>query len=342
MRIATSLLAATALSLAALVPVPVTAETALCNGPCLLTGGERGDYYQYFAPPLSKLLQKAWADAPIATSPGAPASLAWVVGHPDSYALIQGDVLARALKDAAVGGKIKVIRSIGIGNEAVLAIMNDKIFGRSRGSWGAVARHAKQVRFATASRESGPGATMQALQALDPDNLGKANVAYDGSMGAAIKAVQDGEQDVALMVQFANPENPRFVAIKAAHLHFAPVLMPAMKSLTFPDGSPGLHAVRERADRRRRNRRGVHANPVRHWGRERQCRSNAGVRRRDRGGFHAAPERLRTLLEVHEGGDEECREQCIRCRRQSREVGLGPDVKATDHIAAVRGTPLNQ
>ena len=238
MRIATSLLAATALSLAALMPVPVTAETALCNGPCLLTGGERGDYYQYFAPPLSKLLQKAWADAPIATSPGAPASLAWVVGHPDSYALIQGDVLARALKDAAVAGKIKVIRSSGIGNEAVFAIMNDKIFERSSGSWGAVARHAKQVRFATASRESGPGATMQALQALDPDNLGKANVTYYASMDAAIKAVQDGEQDVALMVQFANPENPRFEAIKAAHLHFAPVLMPAMKSLTFPDGSP--------------------------------------------------------------------------------------------------------
>jgi hypothetical protein len=104
MRIATSLLAATTLSLAALMAVPVTAETALCNGPCLLTGGERGDY-QYFAPPLSKLLQKAWADAPIAASPGAPASLAWVVGHPDSYALIQGDVLARALKDAAVGGR---------------------------------------------------------------------------------------------------------------------------------------------------------------------------------------------------------------------------------------------
>ena len=43
MRIATSLLAATAMSLAALMPVPVTAQTALCNGPCLLTGGERGD-----------------------------------------------------------------------------------------------------------------------------------------------------------------------------------------------------------------------------------------------------------------------------------------------------------
>ena len=45
---------------------------------------------------------------------------------------------------------------------------------------------------------------------------------YHASMDAAIKAVENGEQDVALMVQFANPENPRFVAIKAAHLHFAP------------------------------------------------------------------------------------------------------------------------
>ena len=54
---------------------------------------------------------------------------------------------------------------------------------------------------------------MQALQALDPDNLGKANVTYHASMDAAIKAVENGEQDVALMVQFANPENPRFVAI---------------------------------------------------------------------------------------------------------------------------------
>ena len=75
---------------------------------------------------------------------------------PTGYALIQGDVLARAFKDAAVAGKIKVIRSSGIGNEAVFAIMNDKIFERSCGSWGAVARHAKQVRFATRSRESFP------------------------------------------------------------------------------------------------------------------------------------------------------------------------------------------
>ena len=72
MRIATSLLTATALSLAALMPLPVTAEAALCNGPCLLTGGERGDYYQYFAPPLSKLLQR---HGPMRPSPRPPAPL---------------------------------------------------------------------------------------------------------------------------------------------------------------------------------------------------------------------------------------------------------------------------
>jgi hypothetical protein len=211
---------------------------ALCNGVCLLTGGQAGDYYQYFADPILALLQKAWVDTYKAESPGAPASLAWVESHQTSYAIVQGDVLARALQDPATASKIKVVRSNGIGNEAVLAIMNQRTFERSSGSWGVVALHAKQVRIATGAKDSGSGATLLALQALDPDNLGKAEITYYKNIDLAIDAVASGLQDVALMVQFPNPDNPRFEKIKEAHLHFAPVLSGSMKKLTFPDGKP--------------------------------------------------------------------------------------------------------
>ena len=207
----------------------------LCSSDCLLTGGSKGDYFLHFAPPVRKLLEKAWVDAPIANSPGSPATMDWIKDHPNSYGFVQGNILAIRAQDPAVNASIRIIDGDSIGDEAVLAIMNDKIFQRSQGSWAATAKHAKQVRFVTASENSGPGATFKSLMALDPDNLGKANVVYKPDMDQAIAAVADGTADVALMVQFANPENPRFEAIHASKLHIVPVLMPAMKNLLLPN-----------------------------------------------------------------------------------------------------------
>lgn len=213
------------------------AQTPLCSADCLLTGGEKGDYFRFFAPPIVALLERAWVDAPIAKSPGTPASLDWLTAHPTSYALAQGDIFALTAKTDQ-GAKFRVVRGTGIGNEAVLAIASARIYARSQGSWGAIANHAKQVRFITGASDSGPAATFRSLQALDPANLGKGTIAYAADLDAAIQAVKDNRADVAFMVQFGNADNPRFKAIQEAGLKVVPVLAGAMKGLKMPDGSP--------------------------------------------------------------------------------------------------------
>lgn len=206
----------------------------------LMTGGKSGDYYLYFGPPVAKLLEKAWVDAPLRESKGTPDNMDWLVDHPLSYALLQGNVFADLSKNDKYAGKIKILRGSGIGNETVLAVMSEKIYSRSQGSWGAIAAHAKQVRIVTASEASGPGQTLRQLMRLDPNGIGKAEPTFMDSMDAAINAVADGRADVALMVQFANPQNPRFKLIAEKGLKIAPVLAASMKGLEIPGVGPAF------------------------------------------------------------------------------------------------------
>lgn len=206
----------------------------------LMTGGTTGDYYLNFGPPIVKLLEKAWVDAPLRESKGTPDNMDWLVLHPLSYALLQGNVYAELIKNDKYAGKIKILRGNGIGNETVLAVMSDKLFTRSQGSWGAVAAHAKQVRIVTSSEASGPGQTLRQLQALDPTGLGLAEPKFLDSVDAAINAVADGQADVAVIVQFANPQNPRFKLIADKGLKIAPVLSASMKGLEIPGVGPAF------------------------------------------------------------------------------------------------------
>lgn len=215
-----------------------TPALAQSEPPVLMTGGKAGDYYRFFAPPIVKVLEKAWVDATIAESKGTPESMDYILTNQKSYMLGQGNVVAAKLKDPKYEGKLRILPTSGLGNEAILAVMNDKTFIRSSGSWGVVASHAKQVRFVTASERSGPGDTFKQLQALDPNGLGKADVRFMPSMDEAIKAVIDGTADVALMVQFGNPENPRFQTINTAKLHFVPVINGSMKGIDIPGVGP--------------------------------------------------------------------------------------------------------
>lgn len=206
----------------------------------VMTGGKTGDYYLYFGPPISKLLERAWVDAPVRDSKGTPDNMNWLLEHPLSYALLQGNVYAELIKEEKYAGKIQILRGTGIGSEAVLAVMSPKIYARSGGSWGAIAAHAKQVRIVTGSEASGPGQTLRQLMRLDPTGLGLAEPKFLDSIDAAIAAVADGQADVALIVQFANPQNPRFKLITEKGLKFAPVLSASMKGLEIPGVGPAF------------------------------------------------------------------------------------------------------
>lgn len=203
----------------------------------LMTGGKTGDYYNVFAPPLVKVLDRAWVDVTVEESAGTPANMAYVKDHPLSYAIVQGNAYAGLLgSDPRYKDQFQILSSA-IGSEAVLAIMNEATWRRSEGSWAAIARHASQVRFAMPPKDSGPGYTFEELQQLDPGGLGKATrvTAYN-SLDEAIRAVAAGQADVTLMVQFANPDNARFKLVKDSGLHFAPVISGQMKGLEIPGG----------------------------------------------------------------------------------------------------------
>lgn len=205
-------------------------------GDVIMSGGENGDYFQYFSPPLQKILAKAWVDAPIQASAGTPENLDYVVAHQTSYALAQGNVYAALATDPKYAGKLKEL-SAAVGNEAVLAIVGAKTFERSKGSFTAIAQHAGAVRFALAPANSGPGFTFKQLQALDPDGLGNATrIDTFQSLDAAIEAVGKGDDDVTLMVQFANPDNARFRKVSKLRLHFVGIVLPAMRTLMLPSG----------------------------------------------------------------------------------------------------------
>lgn len=93
------------------------------------------------------------------------------------------------------------------------------------------------MRFALAPANSGPGFTFKQLQGLDPDGLGKASrIDTFQSLDAAIEAVGHGDDDVTLMVQFANPENARFGKVHQLGLHFIGIVLPTMRTLMLPSG----------------------------------------------------------------------------------------------------------
>ena len=218
-----------------------TTSPALADGQdVLMTGGKTGDYYLHFGPPVVRLLAKAWVDVPLQESNGTPDNMDWLVDHPTSYALLQGNVFAELGKADKYNGKIKILRGSGIGNETLLAVMNEKTYTRSQGSWASVAAHAKLVRLVTASRASGPGELFLQLMHLDPTGIGKAEPKFLDSMDEAIEAVANGQADVAFMVQFANPQNPRFKLIAEKGLHIAPVLSPSMRGLEIPGVGPAF------------------------------------------------------------------------------------------------------
>lgn len=228
------LLAATA------VACMIGGQIASAGETVLMTGGSKGDYYLVFGPPVRALLSKAWVDAPIVESDGTPASMDRLLTSQDSYALGQGNVVADLMRDPKYAGHIKTLPAASIGSEVVVAVMDDATYQRSQGSWAAVAAHARQVRFVTSSAASGPGRTFQELQTLDPNGLGKAaagSVTFEPNMDIALNDVSEGKANVALMVQFPNPSNPRFKFISDRKLHVVPVISGAMRGLKMPDGT---------------------------------------------------------------------------------------------------------
>ena len=204
-------------------------------------GGERGDYNRHFAPALQNVLKQEWFDYPVELGAGTPDSMTWLVEHPKGVAFLQGNVFAELVNDPAMAGKIEVLRK-DIAQEVVIAVMSPDAYQRSKGSWSALASRAARVRFVTSGENSGPGYTMRQLMELDPEGLGKANTAemFVDNIDVALSKVANGGADVALMVQFANLDNPRFKFIAENKLQIVPVVDRSMKGLKLPDGSPAF------------------------------------------------------------------------------------------------------
>jgi hypothetical protein len=221
--------------------VTLAAAPAFASNGAVYTGGKTGDYYQGFGPGLAKIVGSAlWQDhVPVVETHGTPDNMDRVLGDPNGVGLFQGNVWAKSEGNPKYAGHLVPVRA-DVAQETVLAVMSESIYGHSKGSWEALAAHASRVRFVTGPEDSGPGATWKQFQELDKRLLAT-KVVYADSVDDALKAVADGDADVALMVQFANPDNARFAYIKDHKLKVAGVVFPQMRGLALP-GLEGMSA----------------------------------------------------------------------------------------------------
>lgn len=240
MKKLSSFLAAVAMLLA-LATSPVSAQE--CTGDCLMTGGKAGDYFKYYGPPAQAALAKAWADVPIATSAGTPANMDYVLAHPGSFMLAQGNVYGMLIGEEKYKDKFQILRAEGIGNEFVFVVVTQAVYDRVRGTWGGVLNNAAHAKFVNASRGSGPGRTFEQLQQMEPRLAAAKNVTYltsNNSMDDALQMLVDQQAQVVLMVQAANPDNERFQFIKTNGLRIIPVRTPAMLNVQIPGVGPAF------------------------------------------------------------------------------------------------------
>lgn len=207
--------------------------------PVVYSGGEKGDYYRSFGPAAAAVAGEAtWLPYTVATTDGTGANLNLVKQNPEAVALLQGNVWADVADQYP---EVKIARA-GVANEAVLTVMSKALFDRSKGSWDAIVAKAgsARIRFVTGPESSGPGLTWKQFQKLDP-RLASVDITYAASMDAALNAVASGSADIALMVQFPNPENPRFEYVATNNLKVGGVLFREMRNLQVP-GTDGVAA----------------------------------------------------------------------------------------------------
>jgi hypothetical protein len=222
-------LTASSIAVAALVTlVPLASPSAQvqlqqgqqAGGVLIHTGGESGAYHSAFCPVLAGRLREAGVAARCAPSKGTRENLERVLAEPSHIAYGQLDVFTLESGLLSARNAFQILRQDDA-RECLFAVTKN----RSITSFGALSMFAKNMTMYLPPRESGSAGTFQFLRSVDDDGLGRAGkVVTSNSVDEAIRQALSNDDGVAFFVQFPDPANERFQAIKRLGGHLVPVI----------------------------------------------------------------------------------------------------------------------
>lgn len=198
----------TMVAIAAIVTL-TSVETSAAEQPQILTGSEKGSYYNDFGPRIKAAIAKRRFPHELVASKGTVANHAGVCANPHSIGIGQADVLSTLSVD-----NCEIVITNVLASECVFGVTS---FADLK-NVDQAAEISFNLRVAYPAG-SGSEATWNNMVHLDP-RLADAQPVPVESAAAAVTAVARGQADLAVFVAFPNPENPVFAAANEAGLHF--------------------------------------------------------------------------------------------------------------------------
>jgi hypothetical protein len=197
------------------------------------TGGDQGAYHRDFCPALSREMAASAQSYACTTSSGTRENMERVRAQPRDFGYAQFDVFALEGPQLAPARTFQIARQDDA-RECVFAVTRNKDVT----SFGEMAAYATTLRFYLPPQASGSSGTFRYLRQLDRNGIGRAEaVTYTASVDEAIRAALANDRGVALFVQFPDPDNERFRAVRELGGHFVPVIDRIMLSQQV-DGRP--------------------------------------------------------------------------------------------------------
>ena len=184
------------------------------------TGDKAGAYHATFCPAVETQLSRAKFEHKCTPSAGTLDNMKRVAADPRQLGYGQLDVFA--LEAAGLGGAQTFARvRMDDVRECVFAVTRN----REITNWGEIAANASKLRFIVGPAGSGAAGTLKYLQKIDADGIAKVRGTVNASdSDEAIDLALSADDTVALLVQFPDPDNPRFKKIQDGGGHIGPVI----------------------------------------------------------------------------------------------------------------------
>jgi hypothetical protein len=184
------------------------------------TGGDQGAYHRDFCPILARELTTSAQSYACTPSSGTRENMERVRAQPRDFGYAQFDVFTLESGQGAAANALQIVRQDDA-RECVFAVTRH----RDGNSYGELAAYAPSLRFYLPPQASGSTGTFQFIRSMDRNGLGRAtSITYTASADDAIRAALTRDDAVAVFVQFPDPDNERFKAVRELGGHFVPVV----------------------------------------------------------------------------------------------------------------------
>lgn len=206
----------------------------------IFTGGDTGAYHRDFCPALSRELANVGSASYVCTpSSGTRENMERVRANARDIGYGQLDVFVLETQQLAMGNALEIIRQDDV-KECVFAVTRSKDVT----SFGELSAFAASMRFYLPPAASGSAGTFQMLRSIDRNGLGRAGrTTNSASVDEAIRSALSTDDGVAVFVQFPDPDNERFKAVRDLGGHFVPVVDRAILAKTV--GGQSVYSAQE-------------------------------------------------------------------------------------------------